>query len=239
MDNVQKEACLHGQPSHHVVSLQRIPKVDACQMLKAIGSIEKKTFPASEAMKIDTSLLTKANHNVFVLVSADQPHDPLGYAITAQHRHALLMHKICIAPHHRRSKLGMMLLDHLVCIANKSTCRSIELWVDEAREPARCLYSSAGFGELHHVKDYYGPGRNGVKDVVTVEMMLEVKSHIEHSPATRVQDSPLQRRPCFTRHSRLSTVVACRVATLRPHKNQSCSVMQCDSFVADFKLICS
>ena len=163
MGNVQKEACLHGQPSHHVVSLQRIPKVDACQMLKAIGSIEKKTFPASEAMKIDTSLLTKANHHVFVLVSADQPNDPLGYAITAQHRHALLMHKICIAPHHRRSKLGMMLLNHLVCIANKSTCRSIELWVDEAREPARCLYSSAGFGELHHVKDYYGPGRNGVK----------------------------------------------------------------------------
>ena len=163
MDNVRTEDCVLGQPSHHLVSLQRMPKVDACRMLKAIGSIEKKTFPASEAMKIDTSLLTKANHNVFVLVSADQPNDPLGYAITAQHRHVLLLHKLCIAPPHSRSGLGTMLLDHLVCIANKSACRSVELWVDEGREPARRLYSSAGFGELHHVKDYYGPDRNGMK----------------------------------------------------------------------------
>ena len=132
-------------------------------MLKVIASIEKKTFPASEAMNIDTVLITKANHSVFVIVSVNQPNDTLGYAITAQHRHTLLVHKICIIPHHRRTGLGTMLLDHLVGIANNSACRSVELWVDEAREPARRLYSRTGFGELHYVKDYYGPGRNGIK----------------------------------------------------------------------------
>ena len=42
----------------------------------------------------------------------------------------------------------------------------LQLWVDVARAPARRLYESVGFKDADWSKDYYGPGRTGVKMVL-------------------------------------------------------------------------
>ena len=45
-------------------------------------------------------------------------------------------------------------------------CESVYLWVDEARNPAQCLYQDRGYQEIDRVENYYGPGRTGLKMVL-------------------------------------------------------------------------
>jgi len=51
-----------------------------------------------------------------------------------------------------------------VCEIAQKAGKDIDLWVDEARVPARECYITCGFMQAGDVVvDYYGPGRNGLR----------------------------------------------------------------------------
>ena len=80
------------------------------------------------------------------------------------------LHKICDAAEFRRQGLGNSLVKSLIDYASHRSCRSIDLWVDEANnDAARGLYTKHGFVVKELVQDYYSPGRTGVKMILNFE----------------------------------------------------------------------
>lgn len=136
-------------------------------MTADIKRLEKKTFPQSEAFDFDAEL-KKRNIKVLVAVRLPLPAFPssaetVGYLVYQRTKRVTLLHKICVAQSWRRKRIGKGLLEELIRIVAAEGCDVIQLWVDEAREPARKLYSSCGFGQTNVVMDYYGPGRTGLQ----------------------------------------------------------------------------
>jgi ribosomal protein S18 acetylase RimI-like enzyme len=133
-------------------------------MLEKIRKLEKKTFPAKEALEITPELIAKSNHVLFIALLPCPGEDLLvGYAICARWQRRLLLHKVCVSEEHRRQGVGKALVNEVIKQARHAHCRGIDLWVDESRASARALYHQAGFCERDHINDYYCLGRNGIK----------------------------------------------------------------------------
>ena len=145
-----------------ILALRDLSSSLAEEALREIRLLEKRTFPSSEAFDFSKDNVYKQNTRVYCVFMNRQYRDQLvAYAVCVRARKALLLHKICVAEQCRRQGIGNMLLAHLKGKAEAQRCRQIDLWVDEARSPARALYESSGFrvtGSL--VRDYYGLGRN-------------------------------------------------------------------------------
>ncbi|KAF2271333.1 acetyltransferas-like protein [Westerdykella ornata] len=133
-----------------------------------VRKIERKAFPSSEAFDFDAEL-KKKNTSMLVVTRPDELTEVVGYLVFLRMRKVALLHKICVVEHMRRKGIGRCLIHSVLLQLEKGGCHSIQLWVDEARSPARELYQSYGFREIDRCVDYYGPGRTGLKMQLSIE----------------------------------------------------------------------
>ena len=137
-------------------------------LINQIQQMEKKTFPRNEALNFDLEL-KKRNTEMIAMLDCDVHCESeweghlVGYALWSRLQKTTLLHKICVAKQYHRRGIARRMLNILKDRLNRNGCISIQLWVDETRIPATCLYQSLGFIEVDRVEDYYSPGRTGIK----------------------------------------------------------------------------
>jgi ribosomal protein S18 acetylase RimI-like enzyme len=126
--------------------------------------MERKSFTANEVFNFADKIVQQRNMEVFVGINHQATHPRVvAYAVCVTSNRRLLLHKICVSIEFRRRGIGSLLLETLIGDAKRRFCRGIDLWVDEANQAAKDLYSKHGFNVQEIVPDYYSPGRNGVK----------------------------------------------------------------------------
>ena len=72
------------------------------------------------------------------------------------------LHRLLVAPGHRRSGVGTRLVDAGLRAVRHQGARSVLLEVDYHNEPAIALYQRLGFEQLAARENYYGPGRHAL-----------------------------------------------------------------------------
>ena len=157
--------------------IHTLGQADATSILEKITRIEKRTFPSSEAFDFNISLWKKKPNTrvIYGTLSTSTPSDNgastqvMAYAVYVRMKGTALLHKVCIAEPHRRKGFGKVLMEYVMQRLRKEGCWEIHLWVDGEREAARRLYAGCGFEERESVIDYYGPGRTGIKMVLSLE----------------------------------------------------------------------
>jgi ribosomal protein S18 acetylase RimI-like enzyme len=137
-------------------------------IVEKVAKIEKKTFPSSEAFDFNTEL-KKKNTNMVLAMAEGEPGQLVGYLVYLRMKRLALLHKICVVEQEREKGVGRCLIHSLLHHLEKGGCTSIQLWVDEARKPARALYQTFGFQQVDRCLDYYGPGRTGLKMQLSIE----------------------------------------------------------------------
>ncbi|PSN64055.1 acyl-CoA N-acyltransferase [Corynespora cassiicola Philippines] len=147
--------------------LASFPAKERGAVIEKVVKIEKKTFPSSEAFDFDAELRKKNTSMVLVLRKADST--VAGYLVYLRMKRMALLHKICVVESERGKGIGKCLIHSLRAQLEKGGCQSIQLWVDEARAPARALYKSCEFQQVDRCLDYYGPGRTGLKMQLPIE----------------------------------------------------------------------
>ena len=127
--------------------------------LNAIQSLERRTFPSSECL----SIVTETSKRNTQLLYEQSSSEIVGYLIYINTSSGLRIHKVCVAEAFRRQGIASRMVRQVCEIAQK-TGKDVDLWVDEARVPARQCYAACGFTQAGEVVvDYYGPGRNGLR----------------------------------------------------------------------------
>lgn len=150
-----------------ILDIQSLSQDQASEILSQISRVEKRTFPAKEALRFGEELWRKKpNTRVLYATSAAaaDPRSPVvAYALYVRQKGVALLHKICVAEPYRRQGVGQKLMAYIQSRLQKEGCQYIQLWVDKAREPARSLYVRNGFEEREEVANYYAPGRTGIR----------------------------------------------------------------------------
>lgn len=141
---------------------------DRDRLVEKVTKIERKTFPSSEAFDFRTEL-KKKNTTMLLVFSDSDPATVVGYLVFLRMKRLALLHKICVVQPKRGHGIGGMLVRTIIEMLRKGGCQTIQLWVDEAREPARALYQCCGFEQVDRCEDYYGPGRTGLKMQLSIE----------------------------------------------------------------------
>ncbi|KAH7125409.1 acetyltransferase-like protein [Dendryphion nanum] len=145
-----------------IQELSSIPLKDRLICLQKVHKIEKKSFPSSEAFDFETEL-KKKNTTLILVTKPDASINVIGYLVFLRIKRTALLHKICLTEQERGRGVGKILMLSVRTYLEKGGCDNIQLWVDEARTPAKALYQSCGFGEIDQCADYYGPGRTALK----------------------------------------------------------------------------
>jgi ribosomal protein S18 acetylase RimI-like enzyme len=135
-------------------------------ILTAIQSLERRTFPSSECL----SILTETSKRNTQLIYAQSSSSVVGYLIYITTSSGLRIHKVCVAEAFRRQHIATNLIQRVCGLAQK-TGKDVDLWVDEGRLPARHCYITCGFMQAGNmITDYYGPGRNGLRMLWTCSL---------------------------------------------------------------------
>jgi ribosomal protein S18 acetylase RimI-like enzyme len=153
--------------------IHSLKRNEALEILAQISRVEKKTFPTNEAFVFGEELWRK-KPNTRVLYSTRVNEDTTGtdlvaYAVYVRQKGVALLHKVCVIETYRRQGVGQQLMSYIQERLRKEGCQYIQLWVDQAREPARALYRRCGFEEREVIPDYYAPGRTGIRMVLDLE----------------------------------------------------------------------
>ena len=139
--------------------------IPLAEILDQVKRTERKTFPRSEAMSFGREF-QKRNFELIVVVDdvlrTTQP-VLVGYVAFTRMKGTALLHKVCVLEKYRRQGIASKALQIQFEKLNTQGCRTIQLWVDKLRTPAKHLYCKLGFVEVQVVEDYYAPGRSGVK----------------------------------------------------------------------------
>ncbi|OJJ49564.1 hypothetical protein ASPZODRAFT_975132 [Penicilliopsis zonata CBS 506.65] len=156
-----------------ISDIHSLSRGEALGILGQIARVEKKTFPGNEAMAFGEELWRK-KPNTRVLYATSSTAASAGaplvaYAVYVRQKGVALLHKVCVVEAYRRQGIGRELIAYIGQRLRKEGCQYIQLWVDQAREPARALYARAGFEEREVVDDYYAPGRTGIKMVLDLD----------------------------------------------------------------------
>jgi len=95
------------------------------------------------------------------------------------------LYSLAVHRDHRGRGLGRMLLDRCISQAVSEGAGRLTLEVEADNHAAQALYRQVGFVETHRLPDYYGPGKDGLRMVLTfVPAMVEAPSaHRSDSPA--------------------------------------------------------
>ncbi|KAI9796536.1 MAG: hypothetical protein M1833_006100 [Piccolia ochrophora] len=153
-----------------VLSLSSLNKPDQEVVLRNIKRIERKSFPTQEAFQFDTEL-KKRNTCLLLVHSALNTANVVGYLVYVRIKRVALLHKVCVANEHRRHGHARAMIEALRDRLSTEACECIQLWVDEARNPAKHLYEACGFTLVRKVPDYYALGRTGL------EMVLDLTAY--------------------------------------------------------------
>ncbi|KAF2709166.1 acetyltransferas-like protein [Pleomassaria siparia CBS 279.74] len=150
-------------PSGYILKdLTSFPPKERQSIVTKVTRIEKKTFPSSELFDFNSEL-KKKNTSMVLAMKSDSSGELVGYLVYLRTNRLVLLHKICVIEQEREKGIGKCLVHSLQQHLEKGGCYSIQLWVDEARNPARKLYQSCGFQQIDRCLDYYGAGRTGLK----------------------------------------------------------------------------
>lgn len=137
------------------------PPKDRETMAAKIAKLEKKIFPSSEAFDYNVELRKK---NIgLILASREGSQEVVGYLVFQRQKSLAWLHKLATIEQERGKGIARCLVHSLAQQMKKGGCRTIVLWVDEARSPARSLYTSCGFQQVERLPDYYGLGRTALK----------------------------------------------------------------------------
>ena len=139
------------------------------ELLQQVQHVEKKSFPRREALDFSIEV-QKRNMDLVIIVDdagiteTARP-NIVAYMVFAHLKagKAVLLHKICVHDEFRRRGIARIVLRTQAERLRKQGCTKIQLWVDEANVPARCLYNTIGFEEMSRVNDYYAVGRTGIQ----------------------------------------------------------------------------
>ncbi|EFQ96733.1 acetyltransferase [Nannizzia gypsea CBS 118893] len=173
----QRESQSRPGQEIEVLDLRSLKQDGAAAVLDQVARIERRTFPPSEAMKLDLSLCKKPNSRLLYSsssssssssASASAPTTVTGYVMYVRMREKALLHKLCVEAGHRGQGIGGRLLAAVEEQLALEGCQTVHLWVDAGRTAARALYRRRGFEETRTVEDYYGPGRTGINMVLTL-----------------------------------------------------------------------
>jgi ribosomal-protein-alanine N-acetyltransferase len=85
-------------------------------------------------------------------------HHPVGVIAFQTVDHTADLHRLVVAPRHRRSRVATQLVHAGVAAVRHLGARSVLLEVHYTNEPAIALYQRLGFEQLAVRQDYYGPG---------------------------------------------------------------------------------
>jgi ribosomal protein S18 acetylase RimI-like enzyme len=147
-----------------ISTLPNVAKKSTNDILTSIQSLERRTFPTSEALNLSTELSKRNTNILYAQTSAAV----IGYILYINTSSGLRIHKVCVAKSYRRRRVAMGLIERVCEVARKAG-KDVDLWVDEGRVPARECYAKCGFVGSETVVDYYGPGRNGIRMVWSSE----------------------------------------------------------------------
>ncbi|KAL8981781.1 MAG: hypothetical protein Q9177_005468 [Variospora cf. flavescens] len=142
-------------------------KQDFISILDQVTRAERKNFPRNEILDFDTEL-KKRNAELIVVLepvrgASSTPPVVAAYAVYVSASQLELLHKLCVCEKYRRQGIARkMLLSHHERLAARG-CSKVQLWVDQARVPARSLYKDLGFEEVGRVENYYGPDRTALR----------------------------------------------------------------------------
>lgn len=159
-------------PTLTVSDIHSLKRNEALEILARISRVEKKTFPTNEAFGFGEELWRKKpSTRVLYATHATEGGraDLIAYAVCVRQKGAALLHKVCVIEAYRRQGVGQQLMSYIQERLRKEGCQYIQLWVDQAREPARALYRRSGFEEREMIPDYYAPGRAGIRMVLDLE----------------------------------------------------------------------
>lgn len=137
------------------------PPKDRDALAPKVAKLEKKIFPSSEAFDYGVEL--KKKNIGLILASREESQELVGYLVFQRQKGLAWLHKLAVIEQERGKCIARCLVDSLCQQMKKGGCRTIVLWVDEARNPARALYASCGFEQIERLADYYGPGRTALK----------------------------------------------------------------------------
>ena len=139
-------------------------------LLDQVKRTERRTFPRDEALDFDYELKKRNTEMIVVLAEGEsvEAHEYVlaAYVVYARLHGVVLVHKVCVLDGYQRRGIASAMLSWLKDKLQGQGCERLQLWVDEARKPARSLYNSLGFKTVDRATDYYGPGRTGIKMVL-------------------------------------------------------------------------
>jgi len=141
-------------------------KAESAPLLDAVKRTEKQTFPTGEAFQFDSEL-AKRTTNLYCAylhtAVAILPYQLCGYVVYLRTKALTRIHKVCVVESLRGNGVGRFMMAKVIEELRRSGAGEVDLWVDEAREPARGLYKACGFEEMESVENYYGRGRTGIR----------------------------------------------------------------------------
>ncbi|KAJ5689642.1 hypothetical protein N7462_004034 [Penicillium macrosclerotiorum] len=155
--------------------IHSLKRNQALEILAQIARVEKKTFPTNEAFSFAEELWRKKpNTRVLYTTPATTgrpvaPSEVVAYAVYVRQKGVALLHKVCVVEAYRRQGVGQLLMSYIQERLRNEGCQYIQLWVDQARVPARALYCRCGYKEKEVIPDYYAPGRTGIRMVLDLE----------------------------------------------------------------------
>ena len=139
--------------------------VPVAGILDQVDKTERKTFPRSEAMDFGNELKKRNFELIIVVDDAPQTAQPVlvGYVAFTRMKGTALLHKVCVLERYRCQGIASKALQMHFEKLSAQGCRTVQLWVDMLRKPAKHLYCKLGFVEVQVAEDYYAPGRTDVK----------------------------------------------------------------------------
>ena len=146
-------------------------ELDIEELLDQVKRVEKHHFPKDEAMEFGAEL-HKRNTEFMIVLAPTEVEDPpqkatvAGYMLHARVHGVALLQKICVDDVYQRRGIARSMMTRLKSNLESQGCQKIQLWVDFKRPPAISLYTALGFRNTDQSRDYYGPGRHGMKMVL-------------------------------------------------------------------------
>ncbi len=133
--------------------------------LDALHKIERECFTFEAFTKKYISCLLKSPNVVSLVAKKD--HESIGFIIGIIENHGKTtvgrVATIDVSPKHRRTGVGVKLLDELEHIFLEKGVRISYLEVRTDNRAARELYSKKGYNELEPLEDYYAKGKHGLR----------------------------------------------------------------------------
>lgn len=128
--------------------------------LPGVMGLERAGFPGHEQWSERSWLGELLGDGRTVLLA--RRHVPVGVITLQTVGDVADLHRLVVAPHHRRQGVGEILVVAGLRAVRHAGARSVLLEVAYDNDPAIALYQRLGFEQLTARDDYYGPGRHAL-----------------------------------------------------------------------------